>query len=193
MRAVLVATGLLLAGILLSFLFLGSEVVWHCGSTEPRAGGVEAWQSAIAPAQPPGEVNEAFFDRFTVSSDDGNYFLEYPSGNPPNNVFSYELIEIKPHELLHVGAGTLTFCAMGAAYLDATQSKADETAYHYCDSLMRSLTDEQARELEGCRLTEAGGSLRFDPFPAVQFGFHHQGIEDLKFHRLRVFDARTRK
>ena len=192
-RAVLVATGLLLVGILLLSLFSGPKATWHCSSTDPRASGEEAWQSAMAPTQPPGEVNEAFFDSFTVSSDDGNYRLEYPSGNPPNNVFPYELIEMKPNERLDIGGGTLEFCAMGAAYLDATQETAVETAYHLCDGLMRSLTDEQARKLEGCRRTEAGGSLRLDPFPAVQFGFHHQGIEDLKFHGLKVFDARTRK
>ncbi len=191
--AVLVATGLLLVGILLFSLFLGSNVVWHCSPTHPRAGGLEAWERAIAPAQPPEEVNEAFFDRFIVSSDDANYFLEYPSGNPPNNVFPYELIEIKPDELLHIAGGTLTFCAMGAAYLDANQTTADETAYHNCDGLMRSLTDEQTRKLEGCRGAEAGGSLRRNPFPAIQFGFHYQGIEDLKFHSLKVFDARSRK
>lgn len=193
LRTALVATGLLLTGILLLSLFLGSQAIWHCSPTEPRASGVEAWESAIAPARPPEEVNDAFFDSFTVSSDDRNYFLEYPSGNPPNNVFPCELIETKPGECLGIGGGTLAFCAMGAAYLDATQATAVETAYHYCDGLMRSLTDEQVRELEGCRLTEAGGNLRFDPFPAVQFGFHHQGIDDLKFHSLKVFDARTRK
>jgi hypothetical protein len=193
LRTALVATGLLLTGILLLSLFLGTQAVWHCSPTEPRASGVEAWESAIVPAQPPEEANEAFFDSFTVSSDDRNYFLEYPSGNPPSNVFPYELIETKPDELLHVGGGTLAFYAMGTAYFNATQTTADEAAYHYCDARMRSLTDEQARKLEGRRLTENGWNLRFYPFPAVRFGFRHQGIEDLKFNSLKVFDARTRK
>jgi hypothetical protein len=155
-------------GILLFSLFLGSNDVWHCSPTQPRTSGAEAWERAVAPAQPPQELNDAFFDSFTVSSDDGNCFLEYPSGDPPNSVFAYELIEMKPGECLDVDGGTLTFCAMGAAYFNSTQTTADEAWYHYCDARMRSLTDQQARELEGCRLTEAAGNLRLYPFP-VEF------------------------
>ncbi len=57
-RAVFAATGLLLVGILLFSLFLGPKIVWHCSATEPRASGVEAWETAIAPAQPPAEAND---------------------------------------------------------------------------------------------------------------------------------------
>jgi hypothetical protein len=192
-RAALVATGLLLVGILLFSQFSGSKVVWHCSPTQPRPSGVEAWENAIAPAKQPEEVNEAFFDNFTVSSDDEKFTVEHHYGYPPDNAFAHELCEMKPGEPLNIGEGALTFCAMGAAYLNATQTMADDAAYRFFDVRLQGITNEQARELGTHQFTESGGSFLHSPFPAVQFGFHYQGIEDLKFHGLKVYDARTRK
>ncbi|MHC4116506.1 MAG: hypothetical protein ACYSWO_03255 [Planctomycetota bacterium] len=180
------------AAFILLFLFTGSRA-WHCSPVAPRPSGVEAWEEAMAPAQTPEGLDDTFFDSFTVRSDDEEYKIEYPSRNPPDNVFAYELCETSPGEPLRLGSGILTFRAIGAAYLDATQTIADEAEYRFYDARLQSITDEQAGELGIYGLTESGENFRYSPFPAIQLVFHHQGIEDLKFHSLRVYDTHTRQ
>ncbi len=189
--APIVVVGLLLAGVLVFSPFSGPGR-WYCSPDQPRPSGTQTWVNAMAPALPPAEPDQAFFNNFTVSSDDKSFTIRYPGENPPDNAFTYELRRMEPGERLDIGGGTLTFCAMGAAYLDATQTMAEDAAYRFYDARQRPITKEQAKELGTHRFTQMGTTFRHSPFPAVQFGFEHERVEDVMFHGIRIFDASTR-
>jgi hypothetical protein len=190
--AVVVGIGLLVGGILLYSRFSGPKSVLHCSPTQVRPSGLKDWKKITAPAQVPAELDRAFFDKCTVSSDDVSYSITHPSGNPVDNAFAYELSKTAPGEPVDIGGGTLALFAMGAAYLDSTQTMADDAAYRFYDARLKRISDEQAKKFDTLGSTKRGASFRYRPFPAVQFGFEHQGIEDLMFHSIKIFDASTR-
>ena len=184
---------LLVAGILVYAIISTSRGKWHCSPSQPRPSAVKAWEKVTGPAQPPEEPNEKFFADFTIRSDDENFIVEYPTENPPDNPYDYEIREITPGEPLNIGNGTLTFCALGTAYHDANQTMEDDARYRFYDAELQSITKEQAEKLKVYNFTERGGNFRHRPFPCVQLGLKHEGIEDLMFQGIRVFDASTKK
>jgi len=188
-----IVIGLLLVGILLYAIFSTSRGKWHCSPSQPRPSGMETWEKVTGPAQPPEEPNETFFANFTIRSDEENFIVEYPSRQPPDNPYDYEIRKMTPGEPLNIGGGTLTFCALGAAYHDANQTMEDDAAYRFYDAELQSITKEQAEKLKVYNFTERGGNFRHRPFPCVQLGLRHKGIEDLMFQGIRVFDASTKK
>jgi hypothetical protein len=192
-RAVLVAVGLLLAGILLFSLRFDFESTWHCSAAQPRPKGVTAWKKTTTPAEPLEKLSEAFFADFTVTSGRDNFIVEHHIGHRPDNPFAYEVQRITPGETLNIGGGTLAFCGMGTAYLGATQTMEDDTTYRFYDAELRSMGEEQAKVLKTHRFIEKGASFRYAPFPGVQFGFKYEGIEDLMLQGIRFFDASTKK
>jgi len=183
---------LLLGGILLFAIISTSRSKWHCSPAQPRPSGVKAWEEATAPAQPPSEPNEDFFASFTVSSDEENSVVEYPTRHPPENPFAYEVRRMSPGEPLNIGGGTFTLFALGTAYHDANQTMEDNAIYRFFNPDFKSITPEQAEELKTD--TYAWGEyFRHIPVPRIQIGFIHEGIEDAMFQGIRVFDATTKK
>lgn len=189
----LVVVCALVSGILLFAMFSTARSRWHCSPVQPRPSGIKAWETVTGPAQPPEEPNEDFFAGFTVTSDEKNFLVEHPTGHPPDNPFDYEVRKMLPGEALTIGGGTLSLCAMGTAYLDATQTMEDDAAYRFYDTRLRSMTEDQVRELNNYGFSEPGRDFRHDPFPRVKLGFRHEGIEDLMFQGIRVFDASTKE
>jgi hypothetical protein len=190
--ALVVGIVLLAGGILLYSRFSGPKSILHCSPTQPRPSGIKGWKKIMAPAQLPAELDRAFFDKCTVTSDDESYSITHPSENPVDNVFAYENSKIAPGEPLDIGGGTLTLSAMGAAYLDSKQTIDDDAAYRFYDARLKSIRDDQAKKFDTLGSTETGANFRDCPFPKVQFGFEYQGIEDLMFHSIKIFDASTK-
>lgn len=190
---VFVVVGLLAAGILLFTLFANSSSRWHCSPSQPRRSGSDAWEKVTAPAQPAEEPNAAFFAGFTISSDEYDFIVEHPSRNSPDNPFACEVRQMTPAEPLSIAGGTLALCAIGTAYLDATQTMEDDATYRFYDAKLQTITGEQASELGIQQSPESGSNFRYSPFPHVQFGFTCEGTDDLMFQGIRVFDASTKK
>ncbi len=184
---------LLLLGMLFYYHFADPAKFWFCSPAEPRGDDVEAWQKTIAPAQTTGEPNEDFFDKFTVSSDSDYFTVEHPYENPPDNAFAFELQEMTPGELLDIGGGTVKFSCIGTAYHDANQTMAEDAVFRLYDPNLQPIADTDLRELRNYDTTEDGSNFRYDPCPAVQFVFQHQGIEDLMIHGIKIFDSLTGK
>jgi hypothetical protein len=189
---VVVAAGLLAVGVLLYSRFFGPKVVLRCSATQPRPSGLKAWEDAMAPVEIPVELEGDLFDKCKINSDDESLLITHPLKNPSENVFAYELSEMTIGEALEIDGGTLKLCALGTAYLDSIQTIADDAEYGFYDTQFRSISKEQVAKLNRLRHAEQGTTFRYDPFPAVQFGFEHERIEDLMFHGIKVFDASTR-
>ena len=188
-----VAILLLLSGMLFYYHFTDPAKFWLCSPAEPRGDDLETWQKTIAPVQPPEEPNEDFFDNFTIGSDSEYFTVEHPYVNPPDNVFAFELHEMTPGELLEIAGGTLKLSCIGTAYHDANQTMDDDAVFRLYDSQLQPISDTDLSEFWDYQTTEDGSNFRYNPCPAVQFVFQHQGIEDLMFHGIKIFDSRTRK
>ena len=191
--AAAVAVFLLLLGILLFSHFTDPAKFWLCSPTEPRGDDVETWQKIIAPAQPPEQTDEDFFDNFTVSSDSEYFTVQHPYSNPPDNVFDFELHEMTPGEPLDIDGGTLKFSCIGTAYHDANQTMDDDAVFRFYDPRLQPVADTDLSEFGDCQTTEDGSNFRYNSCPAVQLVFQHQGIENLMFHGIKIFDSLTRK
>jgi len=184
---------LLLLGMLFYYHFTDPAKFWLCSPTEPRGDDLETWQKTIAPVQPPEKVDEDFFDNFTVSSD-GDYFtVEHPYGNPPDNVYAFELQEMTPGELLEIAGGSLKFSCIGTAYLDANQTMDDDAVFRFYDSQLQPVAETELGEFGNYQTTEDGSNFRYNQCPAVQFIFKYQETEDIMLHGIKIFDSRTRK
>lgn len=183
---------LLLGGILLFVIISTSRSKSHCSPSQPRPSGVKAWDKATAPAQPPNEPNEDFFANFVVSSDQENFIVEYPTRHPPDNPFAYDVRRMTPGEPLNIGGGSLTLCALGAAYHDANQTMEDNAIYRFYNADLKSITPEQVEEFRTSTYA-TGEYFRYMPVPRFKIGFTHERIEDPMFQGIRVFDATTKK
>jgi len=184
---------LLLLGMLLYYQFADPAKFWFCSPTEPRGDDLEAWQKTITPAQPPEQMDEDFFDNFTVGSDSDYFTVEHPSLNPPDDLFAFELREITAGEPLDIGGGTLKFSCIGTAYHDANQTMADDAVFRFYDPRLQPVADTDLSEFGNYQTTEDGSNFRYNPCTAVQFVFQHQGIEDLMLYGIKIFDSRTHK
>ncbi|MHC4646540.1 MAG: hypothetical protein ACYTBJ_13650 [Planctomycetota bacterium] len=151
------------------------------------------WEETISPAQPPEQLNEDFLDNIVVGSDSNSLTVEYPYTVTPDNSFSFELRELTLGEPLNIGGGALECVGLGTAYLDVNQTPADDAAYRFYDTRFQPMSKTSVSELENYNLTEPGRNFRHRPFPAVRFGFHCRDVEDIMFHGLKIFDARTHK
>lgn len=189
---VVVAACVLGVGVLLYSRFSGAKVVLRCSASRVRPKGLEAWEEVLAPAEVPVELEEALFDKCKISSDDESISITHPCRDTVENVFAYELSEMGLGEAVDIGGGTLKLCAMGTAYLDSTQTIEDDAEYSFYDTQFQRISNEQVAKLNRHNYAEAGTTFGYRPFPAVQFGFEHEGIEDLMFHGIRVFDASTK-
>lgn len=166
---------------------------WYCSSTKPRGNDLQKWeQTLISPKSPePFDVN--FFDKFTVRSDSNSYFVEYKAENPAGDLFAFELDEMSPGEPLEISAGTLELIAVGTAYHTEKQKLEDRAEYHYYDTELQLMSDEQAGQLWNAQRTETGSNFRYSPYPAVKLGFQYSNVEDIMLHSIQIFDSRTRK
>lgn len=183
---------LLLLGMLLYSPIVKPTKSWHCSPTEPRGDDLEAWQKTITPAQQPQQLDEDFFDKFIVGSDADYFTVEHPSENPPDNPFAFEPKELTPGEPLEIGGGILGFSCIGTAYHDANQTLNEDATYQFFDEDFQNMSETRIKELGIYNITEHSTNFRYSPYPAVQFIFEHQGIDDVKFHSIKVFDSRTR-
>ena len=181
----------LLLGFLVYSTFADPARFWFCSPAEPRGNDAEAWQKTITPAQPAGEMDEDFFEKFVVSSDDDRFTVEHPFGNPPDNVFAFELNEIEPSEPLDIGGGTLQFSCIGTAYHDANQTMSDDAVFCFYDSQLQPVNIAEMVGSGNYASTERGSNFRYSPWPAIQLIFQHQGIEHLMFQGIKIFDGRT--
>jgi hypothetical protein len=187
-----VVFGIILLSIVIVMLS-GEGPVLYCSPNSPRVSGVAKWEETISPVQEGGQLDEDFFDRFVVDSNNNSLTFQRPSNNAPENSFAFELAELAPGEDLKIGGGSLELSAIGAAYLDANQVLEDDAKYRYYNSGLQSISDEEVSKLGNYNLIENGGSFRHSPFPAVRFGFVSRDVEDLMYHGIKIFDARTRK
>jgi len=183
---------LLLAGGVLFYLFLSGRTL-YCSASQPRPRGVESWEKVKICETPPLEPNEAFFDDFVVSSDQNDFIVEYLTERAPDNPFAFEVREMLPGESLNIDGGTLSLCSIGTAYLGAAQTMEEDAVYRFYDTQLREITDERLSEVETFGTTKPGGNFRYSPFPVVALLFEHNGIEDLMFQGIRVFDSSTKK
>ena len=191
--AVTVVILLVLLGMLLYYRFADPAKFWFCSPAEPRGNDVEAWQKTITPAQPPEVLDEDFFKNFTVGSDSDYFTVTHPSERALDNSFAFELIEMTPGETLDIGGGTLKLSCIGAAYHDANQTMAEDAKFRLYDPDLRPIADTDLSKFGNYQTTEDGSNFRYNPCPAVQFVFENQGIEDLMFHGIKIFDSQTRK
>ncbi len=188
-----VFTCLLLLGISLYRTFADPTKFWYCSPTKPRGNDLEAWQKTITPKQQTEDMNEDFFENFTVSSDNDNFTVEHTSENPPGNLFAFEFHEMTPGEPHDIGAGTLKFSCIGTAYHDANQTMSDDAVFRLYDSQLQPISNTNLIESGNYATTEDGSNFRYNPWPAVQFVFEYQKIEDIMLHGIKIFDSRTRK
>lgn len=186
-----IAILLLLLGIMLYFTFANPARFWSCSPTEPRGNDSEVWQKTTAPAQLAMEMDEDFFDKFVVNSDDDCFTVEHPSVNPPDNVFAFELSKIKPGKPLDIGGGTLKLSCIGTAYHDANQTIADDAVFCFYDSQLQPVNVADVVGSGNYASTERGSNFRYSPWPAVQVIFQYHGIEHLMFQSIKIFDGRT--
>jgi len=199
--AVPVAIILLLLGMLFYRTFTDQEKFWHCSPTKPRGNDLETWQKTITPIQPTEDMDEDFFDNFTVSSDSDYFTIEHSHENLPVNPFSFELNELTANEPLEIAGGTLVFSCIGIAYHDANQTMSDDAIYRFYGPQLKSVAKTDVSRFHNPDVSKfgmyaliAGGSdFRNRPWPAVQLFFEHQKIEHLMFHGIKIFDSRTRK
>ncbi len=187
-----VVFGIILLSIVLVMLS-GREVVLYCSPNSPRVSGVAEWEETISPVQPSEQLDEDFFDRFVVDSNSNSLTFQRPSNNAPENSFAFELAELAPGEDLKIGGGNLELSAIGTAYLDANQVLEDDASYRFYDGRFERMGETDVKELGNHRIMEPGRRFRHDPFPAVQFGFVSRDVEDIMFHGIKIFDARTHK
>ena len=187
-----VAFILLLLGMLLYRTIAGPAKSWCCSPARPRGNDLEAWKKTITPVQQIEDMDENFFDNFTVSSDSNFFTIKHPSENPPDNPFAFELHETTPGEPLEIGDGTLEFSCMGTAYLDANQTISDKVSYRIYDQQLKSINNTDVSEFEMYALTE-DANFRNSSWPDVQLFFKHQKIENVIFHKIKIFDGRTHK
>ena len=180
-----------LLGFLLYSTFADPARFWFCSPAEPRGNDTEDWQKIITPAQPAEKMDEDFFEKFVVSSDDDCFTVEHPSVNPPDNVFAFELNEIEPSEPLDIGGGTLKLSCIGTAYHDANQTMSDDAVFCFYDSQLQPVNVADIVGSGNYASTENGSNFRYSPWPAVQFIFQYKGIEHLMFQGIKIFDRRT--
>jgi hypothetical protein len=166
---------------------------WYCSPTIPRGNDIQKWEQTLIPLKQPGPFDVNFFDKFTVRSDSNSYFVEYQSDNPTGDVFAFELDEMSPGEPLEIGGGTLELTAIGIAYHSELQKLEDDIAYHYYDTKLQLMSNEQISQLWNAQSTETGSNFRYSPYPAIKFGFQHSNIEDIMLHCIQIFDSRTRE
>jgi hypothetical protein len=189
--ALSIAILLLLLGIMLYFKFADPSRFWSCSPTEPRGNDSEAWQKTNNPAQPAKEMDEDFFENFTISSDSDYYRVKHPSGNHPINAFTFELNKMSPDKPLDIGGGTLQFSCIGTAYHDANQTMSDDAVFRFYDPQLQPVNVANMVEPSNYATAESGSNFRYSPWPAVQFIFQHRGIENLIFHGIKIFDCHT--
>ena len=187
-----VVFGIILLSIVLVMLS-GREAVLYCSANSPRVSGVAEWEEAISPIQPSEELDEDFFNNFVISSDSNSLTVVYPYKIAPDNSFAFELAEMSPSEDIKIGGGSLELIGIGAAYLDANQVLEDDASVRFYDGRFERMGETEVKELGNHRIRELGRSFRNYPFPAVQFGFGSQDVEDIMFHGIKIFDASTRK
>lgn len=188
-----VIIGLLLAWILSYAILSTFRSKLYCSPSQPRPSGMKTWEAATGPAQPPEEPNENFFSNFTVSSNEENFLIEHTLGNPPDNPFNYEVRKMTPGKPLDIGSGTLTLCVLGTAYHDANQTMEDDAAYRFYDAELQRMPLEQVKKFKINQSEVPGSNFRYTPFPRFRIGFNHEGIDDLMFQGIRVFDTSTKK
>jgi hypothetical protein len=184
---------LLLIGALLYYLFADPARFWHCSPSGPRGNDMETWEKTIIPAQTPVELDEHFFDKFIVGSDAEYFTVEHPSENQPDDPYTFELKELTPGEPLKIDGGSLELSCIGTAYHNANQTMEDDAIYRFYNARLQPVSDTDPREIGIYENSEDGRNFRYSPFPAIQFVFKHQEIEDLMFHGIKIFDHRTRK
>ena len=180
-----------LLGFLLHSTVADPARFWFCSPTEPRSNDSEVWQKTNIPAQPAKEMDEDFFENFTISSDSDYYRIKHPSGNPSINAFTFELNEMSPGKPLDIGGGTLQFSCIGTAYHDANQTMSDDAVFRFYDPQLQPVNVADMVGSGNYASTESGSNFRYSPWPAVQVIFQHQGIEHLMFQGIKVFDSQT--
>ncbi len=192
---VFIILSLLLAGGVLFFVFFKSVHTLYCSASQPRPSGVESWDKVTASATSLVEPDESVFDNINVSSDEQNFIVEYGIGigHASYNPFAFEVRQMPPGETLDIGTGTLSLHSIGTAYPGAAQNLENDAVYRFYDARLQEITDERLKVIETFGTTEAGKNFRYVPFPAVALLFEHNGIEDLMFQGVRVFDSTTKK
>ncbi len=181
---------LLLAGIFI-YTFNNQSALLYCSPDEPRGSDIETWEKVINPAKTSVHLDKDFLNNFTVGTEAASYTVKHPSKMPPDNPFPVEVSELAPEESLNIGVGTIKYAGIGIAYYDVNQSLNEDAAFHFYDEKARKMSEAQISEFEIWNRTEIKESFKYNPFPSIQFIFVPEGIEDVMFHNIQVFDSQT--
>jgi hypothetical protein len=181
---------LTLAGIFI-YSLINQQAFWYCSTYKPRGSVGTKWETMVNPAKPSIPLDVNFLNNFTIGSEPASFTVKHPSRQPPDNPFAVEVAKLTPDGTLDIGSGTLKYAGSGIAYYDANQSIDMDADFQFYDEKFQKVSDARIKELGIWNITESKSSFTYNPFPAVQFIFQHEGIEDAMFYSIEVFDGRT--
>ena len=182
---------LLASGTIFYYRFYNRADLLYCSPNSPRGNDIITWKNILNPPPTSIHMDPDFLNNFTVSSEPASFTVKYPSQMPQDNPFAVDLSELSVGESLEIGGGTLEYQGTGVAYYDVNQSMDMDADYRFYDAESRLMTETRMQELGIYNTIARASNFRYNPWPAVQFMFEHHGIEDIKFHSIKVFDART--
>lgn len=186
----------LIIATLCSLIYFGSKKneFIYCDPATPRGNDLAKWHEIITPKQEMTNVDNDFFDKIEISSDANEISVQYPtSTGSPEDPFPFEIREMTPDQPLEIGEGTLKFFGLGVTFCDANHIGGEDVFYKFFDTSLQPEVPENPNAFWYYQMSEKDSRFRYNPWPVVQFGFEYQGIEDIMFNNIKVFDARTHK